>query len=419
MIEVIKRRAFEVALAAIVGAIVLAVGLGTYLAYGRDSAHVRTILTSARKQAQDLLAGTLFSDDLVRKMGELVDRRKREYDDVLKFIKTESAKRKPLVPNLFPKSTELEPRQAFKTGYDLELGRLMDALKAVKPTLVKVFASANAPERTVISDESRKALMFADPKRSFARPEWADKGEAPGLEDVRRAQEDIWLMQDLVAIIAQMNREILEEIVKQDKTAVRAVGWAPIKELIEIRIGADVAVLAGTKMTPGTGRYRPLAPSQQKAGAPRFQAGMGAASWDQAGMAGFYQVLPFRLGVVADARYYGELVRRLKDKETFITVKAWSAQPIVTEAQLARNRDLLATELDDYGRKEGDPPRVKRDALVRLVVVGESLAWTLDGGRVTAVQAGMGAGMGAAPAAATPTKTGEAVAAPATPTKTN
>jgi len=412
MMEMIKRHAFEVALAAIVAVVVLAVGLGAYLAYGRETARLQSVLNSARKQAQDLLGGTLFSEPIVKKMGQQVDRRKREYEDLMQFLRTQSAARKPLVANLFPKSTDLSLRQAFKAEYDQEIARLMATLGAVKPVLVKEIASAKAQERLVVSDESRQARMFADPKRSFVRPDWVDKSEAPGLEEARKAQEDIWLMQDIVSLVANAN----DEIIRSEGVSSKAIGWSPIKELVVIRIGADAEGLPGTKMAGGAGRYRPAVAAGATGAAPTRPGGPSSMPvWQRPGVRDFYNVLPFRLSVVVDARYFGEVVRRLKDRETFINVKAWTVSPIVTEVQLARHRDLSATSLEDYGRKEGDPPRVVRDALVLLDVAGESLAWTLEGGRVTAAESSVPRATAtatdtakpAAPGASAPAKTGK------------
>jgi hypothetical protein len=392
MMEIIKRRAFEVGLAAIVGVIVLAVGLGTWLTYGSASSRLRTTLNTTKTQAQTLLQSTLFSEDLVASMKALVDDRKTAYDKLLNYVKGESAKRKPLVDKLFPKSTDPSLLMATKSRYDEELSRFMKIMRAVKPVLEPV--PSMGPEKMRMSEASRTAMMFADVKRSFTRPEWVDQPQAPALDSVRVGQENLWLMEDLVNLIAITNSDLLARIKVTDKTARDEVPWAPIKELIEIRIGADAAVLAGTKMTPGSGRYRPAGASRLGKGGPTLSGRMS--------VQGFYNVLPFRIGLVVDARYCGEVVRHLKDRESFITVEAWKASPLATDAQFAKiGRDLSASSLDDYGPpKEGDRI-VKRDALVRMEIVGESLAWTLEGGRVTAQ--------------VTSTPTGTAAAAPTPP----
>jgi hypothetical protein len=404
MMEKIKRRAFEAGLAAIVGVIVLAVGLGTWLTYGRDTARIRTTLNNTKSQAQNLLTNTLFSKELVDKMRALVDLRKHDYDDLLKFIRTESAKRLPLVKNLKFPTTDVSIRMATKASYNDELAKFMKMLGAAKPVMEPYVGGAGQPEKMRMTDASRRVMMFADVKKSFTRPEWVDSTEAPNPDAVRVGQENLWLMEDVVSLIAETNRDLLAEIKKKDPRAKDEVGWAPVKELIEIRIGADAAVLPGTKMPAASGRYRPFGSAKPASGAAK---GIPSLS-GRASVAGFYNVLPFRVGVVVDARYYGEVVRRLKDRESFITVEAWKVSPLDTEVQFARSRDLVASSLDDYGRKEDD--QIKRDALVRLEVSGESLAWTLDGGRVTAQATSTGTA---------PTKPGEASPAPTTSGKTN
>jgi hypothetical protein len=264
--------------------------------------------------------------------------------------------------------------QAFKVAYDAKLASFMTVLKAVKPANTEDPGTTAA--RVRISDASRQARMFADPKRSFVRPDWVDLGTAPNMAQVHTAQEDLWLMEDLVAILAEANDDFLKQAMAKDKAATADISWAPIKELVEIRIGGDAAALAGGKASSGAVRYAPAAKG----------AAAKAGSLGRSPLPGFYAVLPYRLDVVVDARYYGEVIRRLKDRETFLTVQSWRVTPIVTEALLARNtKDLLALTLDDYGRREemkDDRRETQTVAVVRLEVVGDSLAWTMDGGRV-------------------------------------
>jgi len=88
---------------------------------------------------------------------------------------------------------------------------------------------------------------------------------------------------------------------------------------------------------------------------------------------GFYLVLPFRLVVVIESRWSGELLRRLKGTESFLSVEAWHMKPIVPEAFERFRGSLLASSREVYGN----------GGVVLLEVVGESLVFQLAGGRVT------------------------------------
>jgi hypothetical protein len=91
--------------------------------------------------------------------------------------------------------------------------------------------------------------------------------------------------------------------------------------------------------------------------------------WSQKG---FYNVLPFRLVVVVESRYAGDLIRRLKGTESFLTVNALRAKP-VTEETILRGKDVIAESRKMYGTH----------GVVRLEVVGESLIFEFEGGRAT------------------------------------
>jgi hypothetical protein len=91
--------------------------------------------------------------------------------------------------------------------------------------------------------------------------------------------------------------------------------------------------------------------------------------WSQAG---FYQVLPFRMVVVVESRYTGELIRRLKGTESFIGVEASRMRPVSDGS-----KELMGPR-KDYGTQQ---------AIDRLEVVCESLVFQLEGGRVTTAPA--------------------------------
>jgi len=373
--EMLKRHAFLVIL---VGGVVVisAATIGTvYFLYVKPSTVTRRELLSTDRLTRELLTGNVFTPKQVETIGQDAGQRQQRHEELLNYVRGLGAKRAPLVKNLFPQGNDIA-RHSCKPAYDAQLATFMKRLGAIKPAGLP----ENKAEQTLVTEANRQAMMFADPKLSFFRPEWVDKQEAPDMTLVRFGQENLWLMEDIVEIIAAMNEDVVkqmnEESVKANRGKVEPViANAPIKELVEIRIGGDNAVLGGTKMTPIQGRYRPTA-----AAAVRTRTGEKAEGGRAPTLSGrysqprFYQVLPFRLVVVADARYAGDLVRRLKGRETFITVEAWRLKPI-TEATFEKGKDLMAFSREDYGPH----------AVVHLEVVGESLAFQQEGGRATTV----------------------------------
>lgn len=392
MMDKIKRHAFLIGLAAGVVVVSLAMLVGVYFAYWAPNSQTRALLKSTRTRANNLLTGPLYTANLVKAMADQVERRKKQYDELLDYIRSLGAKREPLVKNLFPLSTDISLRHSFKAEYDQALGRFMKRLGAIKPAVpTEKDAKDAAAELAVLRVENRKARMFADPKLSFFRPDWVDRQEAPSLDLVRYGQENIWLMEDLVEIIASTNEEILKATGQPP-----VITNAPIKELIEIRIGAEYATLSGVRMLGATGRYRPTGAGRARPGE-KAEVGRAPTLSGRYSDPSMYRVLPWRLVVVADARFAGELVRRLKGRESFLSVEGWRARPI-TDAAFERGRDLLALERDDYGSH----------GVVRLEIIGESLAFQLEGGRITTVAkaaAGTPAAPGTSPAGEPATRT--------------
>jgi hypothetical protein len=332
-------------------------------------------LASTDRRAKDLLSGNVYNPKVVEKIGQDVTSRQKQHEDLVNYIRGLGASRAPLVKDVFPQGNDVA-RHTFKAAYDEQLKKFMTRLDAIKPA---VAAPDNKAEQASIDEANRKHMMYADPKLSFFRPDWVDKAEAPDLTLIRNGQENLWLTEDIVAIIAQMNGDVIkqmnEESVKANRGKVEPViANAPIKELIEIRIGGDFAALFGSKMAIISGRYRPTPASAAKTGVGGKAESRAPTLSGRYSQARFYQVLPFRLIVVADARWAGELVRRLRDRETFITVDAWRVKPI-TETTFERGKDLMAVSREDYGPY----------AIVRLEVVAESLAFQLEGGRATTV----------------------------------
>jgi len=374
MLETLKRHAFLVSLVGGVVGIGLAVGLLVYFFYMAPTSQIRSDLRSTGSQAKSLLDGTIFSESLVEQMKEQVAQRKTQYEELLGYIRDLGAQRKPLVENLFPTSTEISLRHSFKAAYDAKIQAFMEKLNATIP----MRPEARSGDKEAASDELRAAMkealshtMYAHPTNSFFRPEWVAEQEAPNLTLCRYGQEDIWLMDDLVNIVAKMNQDILQEKRAEVQKAggkpeeIQAViQHVPVKELVAIRIGGKDAKLDDVKMQTTPTRYRP-----PEAGSRGIRVPSLSGRWSDRG---FYEVLPWRLGVVVEAQYAGELLRRLRGTESLLSVEAYRMWPI-TYASFERANDLLAYRREDYG-----------DAgVVLLQVVGESLIFQLEGGRVT------------------------------------
>ena len=354
MMEFVKRHAFLLALGA--GFVVIAVVvLATVQAgYQGPGSKLETKLARTEKAARALSASPLYGDTMIDEMSEVVKQRQVRYEEILDYVRKLGRARKPLVEGLFPRSTDVNLRHSFKAEYGPALDRFMKTLGAKHPLPSQDMPEA---ERAKKLKEFEQATMFIHPKQSFVRPDWVEKAEAPTLDQCAVAQEDLWLMSDLVDILAAMNREILG-----GRPAV--IRNVPIKELVEIRIGAGVATLEGSRVGAGGVRYLPSSVPE------------GAVVSTLSGRLskpGFYHVLPFRLAVVIEARWSGELLRRLKGTESFLSVDAWHMKPIVPEAFERFRGSLLAWSREVYGP----------GGVVLLEVVGESLVFQLAGGRVT------------------------------------
>jgi len=383
MLEALKRYAFLLALAGGVIVIAGAVVALVYSFYMGPAAAVRQDLKGTRTRAKALLDGTIYSDRLVEQMKAQVARRKKQYDELLDYLRDLGARRKPLVEDLFPMSTEPSLRHSFKSAYDARLEQYMETLNAtvpMKPESSRRGKGATGPELDAARKEARQHTMYAHPVNSFFRPKWVEEQGAPSLTLCRYGQEDIWLMDDLVSILAGMNEEVLrqkqqaeQQKPEDQRQQIKAVvQHAPVKELVAIRIGGGEATLKGLKMEGTSGRYRPEKGTRRGERVPTLSG--------RRSDLGFYKVLPWRLGVVVEAKYAGELLRRLRGTESHLSVEAYRMRPI-TLASFERTSDLLAYCREDYGD----------EGVVHLQVVGESLIFQLEGGRVT-TRPGVGRG---------------------------
>jgi hypothetical protein len=364
MMETIKRHLFLVALGGGVAVVVLTVCLATYFGYVAPNAKLRKSYESTQDLATKMKQSPIYTAELIAELAKQDDLRKAQYTDILNAIRKEGAARKPLVAGVFPTTTDSGKRLDFKNKYDAELQRFAKELRAVPaPGLEK---------EGMRSDE--EGAMYIHPKLSFFRPDWVGRAEAPSIDKVREGQENLWLMEDVVSILKKMNEDL------RPKDQRPSVAYSPVKEIGEIKIGYDFAVLAGSKMAAGMGRYMLTSPAARKTddkkeakegekGEAPPRAPTLSGRWSQAG---FYQVLPFRMVVVVESRYTGELIRRLKGTESFIGVEASRMRPVSDGS-----KELMGPR-KDYGTQQ---------AIDRLEVVCESLVFQLEGGRVTTAPA--------------------------------
>jgi hypothetical protein len=355
MMEFVKRHAFLLILGAgfiVVEASVLAT---VQFKYRGPSSELETKLRHTEQAARNLLTSPLYGQKLIEQMSDEVKQRQARYEEVLDYVRKLGHARKPLIEGLFPRSTDVNLRHSFKAEYTPALERLMKTLGAVNPILPQ---DTPETEKASLLKKSEQKTMFAHEKLSFVRPDWVDKAEAPALDQCAVAQEDLWLMSDLVDILATMNRDCLAG------GQAPVIGNVPIKELVEIRIGVGAATLEGSKASAGGVRYRPPA-------VPGVAAAATLSGRDS--KPGFFLVLPFRLVVVVESRWSGELLRRLKGTESFLSVDAWHMKPVTLESFGRSRGGFLSHARGVYGN----------EGVVLLEVVGESLVFQLAGGRVT------------------------------------
>ena len=361
MMETIKRHLFLVGLGAGTGVLVLAAGLFAYFGLYAPNARMKDSYGKTFSRAGAVQASPVYTSELVAEMARQVDLRKKQYEEVINFIRKAGAARKPLIAGVFPSTTDTGKRLSFKSKYDEAIRGFMKRLGAIPPP--------GADKESAKTEED--GAMYVHPKLSFYRPDWVERSEPPNMDLVRLGQENIWLMEDVVEIIAKMNEEL-----RPPGRSRLAIADSPVKELDEIRISYDYATLSGSRMLTGTGRYMPLVASargDEKAdkaettekAEPVPRAPTLAGRWSRPGL---YEVLPFRLIVVVEMRFAGELIRRLKGTESFITVDAFRMKPVVEGS-----RDMMGPDRKTYGSQ----------GIVRLEVVAESLVFQLEGGRVT------------------------------------
>lgn len=365
--EFLKRHAFLLGLVAGVVVLTVAIGLFVHFRYGMPSQDFRRRLESARRELRSLQSPTtpVYTEQLREALAERGAELRERHRALLEEIARMGAQREPLVEGLLPHSVKIELRHQFKQGYIAGIQEFMTRLDAVDP---KLSAQATEEEIEEKREQVSKATMFAD-TTSFILGDWVNQPEAPSIEICRQAQENYWLMEDLVRIVAKLNADHLQRVPA-------TIENAPVKELIAIRIGSREAALKNSGMKVGAGRYRRVGSKEERP----------ASVTGRVSKPGYYMVLPWRMDVVARSNLAGELVRRIKDTESFLTVTAWRIEPI-TESSFATHADLLAAHVGERRKIYGP------EGVVRLSIVGESLVFQLENGRVTTPQDIAGTGV--------------------------
>ncbi len=382
--ETLKRHTFLVALIASVVVLGGAVMILTYVFETSPASATRADLEKIQRDARNLAANPIYTAQLVQEIadpekGELA-KRTAEYDKLLAFIRDMGAARKPLIAGLFPMSTDTNLRHQFKPEYLAKLAEFGKTLGALVPAYLVVTADSGAPGSTPLTAAEKAEAqklppegfsMLMHPDLTFTRPEWVTKPEPPSLDQCREAQENLWLMEDIVGRIAQMEKDLMPLRAGENPT----IKKSPVKELIEIRIGANAATLTTSHMPTMSGRYVPtLAEGRGQSGAraPTLSGRWSQADVKQGSKLGMYKVLPWRLVVIVESQHAGELARRLVGTESFLSVDATQMRPII-EASFNGTKDWVAPNRAAYGEA----------GVVRMEIVGESLVFQLEGGRIT------------------------------------
>ena len=205
--------------------------------------------------------------------------------------------------------------------------------------------------------------------------------ENVALQQMQAAHEDWWLMDDLVKAIAATNQTHFKQLgIESPK-----VSDSVIKEIVQIEIGAAFAQPRRAKSVSASAqnqRYLTVSRSTMAGAGMLGGGGMSGGGSQDVGRdtqaltitghasnnnEGKYNVLPFRMLVVADAGNYLELVRQLPFNRSLITVLNVSYTLIAdTEAEYKRY-NLTVTTLEEREKIYGTRP------LAIVEIVGESL----------------------------------------------
>lgn len=199
-------------------------------------------------------------------------------------------------------------------------------------------------------------------------------GDTAALQQMQMAQEDLWLIEDLVEAIAKTNSSHFKQAGIEQPTIAETI----VKELVQIEIGAGYAQLRQSTGSKSQGRYLQV---QRSSGgnSPDIAAPVDLGDPNQQAMTitghagdnneGKYKVLPFRMTVVVDAANSLELLRQLPFNRSFITVLNVN-QTTIVDTQADYQKNLLVSTPEERETIYGNRP------LVLMEIVGESLIFT-------------------------------------------
>lgn len=365
--EIVRRHAFWFAFGAIFLAL-LAVEAWFTLAWRGDAKVLeKSFKLSDSKLGKMALKYNKPSIDGLKKASKAI---KGENADIVDYIRQMGAERKPAVDQLFPSPP---PKKA-----DLQLGLMKDTYEDELQRLMNTLGAVDVEDEDTPAEELLKAGVFASLEESFHKPKWLEGMGLPTIVQAREGQENLWLTEDIVNAIKIVNDNFFGSKAGQGRP--QTVANAPIKQLLGLRIGDGHASLKkgggarGKRYRRATGKRarasrtrHPKTKTPQPEKVPEAESLTGHASENP-----LYNVLPFRLDVIADNELGGMLIRELAGGESFITIEAVSIEAVDRESiAKPRSDGLKVAKL--YGSR----------GLVRLIIIGESLVFELPGGRVT------------------------------------
>jgi len=217
---------------------------------------------------------------------------------------TGKIKRMPLIEGVFPEPVNDAKRYVFRARYKEAIQELLDTLQAgVPPTVEDAQAEREKLERLLgltaleYTPEELTAWAWeeAATKRAKSIKIYADRdsldvieevyhsptGGPPSTEEMWWAQLSLWLQQDIIAAIAQMNKDAGH------------VGESPVKRLVKIRIQHGYQFLDSLGETSFYGL-----PSGKE-----FEESFSGISPNK-----FYDITRFRLEVIIDVTQIPQLV---------------------------------------------------------------------------------------------------------------
>lgn len=339
--------------------------------------------------------------------------REKKLADIENYIRTQG-QWVPLMPGIMPPKLYYKDEAGKRHSVEKDQGkffRLDDAggrqeidpskVSEVQPSDVEVYTfrtlyKANSLQdlrktlnavvwdsaRGLIDPATQSATMYVAADAFYKHP-WLDAPGLPRSEDevmlrLRESQDDLWLMDDIVAAIKRTNDTFFT--LAQVPPEQQLLRYAVIKELHKIEIGAQTVGLGRGSSEGAASRYLYVEPptgdamaAEEKQTEAKALTLSGRASDNAKGR---YRVLPFRVTVVADAGNAPELVRQITGTRSFITVLNVRYE-MIPDVESQYRAYLLRSEMKTRHVVYGARP------LVRMTLTCESLVFRLDKARPT------------------------------------